>query len=320
MTRTADQGRAGAWASLALSVLCFAAVPLFIRHLAVAQIDPWTVNGMRYGVASVFWLPYVLWHAKNSAIRPLLAAAIVPSAINLIGQILWGLTPYFATASEIGFVVRTSFLFTLLAGLIWLPAERPLARSTGFWAGVALSIVGVCIMYSGALSQVGGTGAAGLILILATALFWGAYSVSVARCLKGYSARLSFGVICSYTSAGLLIPMFIRGTPSTLLHANAKEIAILLVSGFVGIAFSHVLMYRAIHALGAITTSGSNLVMPFLTWLGAWLFLGETMSARQWQGGLIVVAGTLVLIAVQRRISRQASAAEPPAVDPVPGD
>jgi drug/metabolite transporter (DMT)-like permease len=311
--------RLAAYASLGLSVVFFAAVPLFIKHLA-GGLDAWTVNGVRYAVACTIWLPYVARNARHPQLRPLLRAALLPSAVNLIGQVLWGLTPYYASASEIGFVVRTSFLFTLLAGLVWLPSERPLARSAGFWTGVAVSIAGVCLMYAPSLAQAGGASAKGLAVILATALFWGLYSVTISRCLRGYSSRLSFGVICLYTSAGLLVAMLLQGHPGALRTVGARDLAILAVSGYVGIAFSHVLLYRAIHTLGAIAASGANLVMPFLTWLGAWLILGEAMTQRQWQGGMVVVAGTVLLLGSQWRFSRRAAAAETPDVAPLASD
>ncbi|KKK59604.1 hypothetical protein LCGC14_3032730, partial [marine sediment metagenome] len=99
------------------AMMCFGGVPVFLKHLAKQEynLDSWTVNAVRYGVATLFWLPFVVVLGRRSrapragqARRSIWVAAIVPAIPNLIGQVGWALCPYNAEATTIGFVIRTS--------------------------------------------------------------------------------------------------------------------------------------------------------------------------------------------------------------------
>ena len=54
--------------------------------------------------------------------------AIVPSVVNVIGQAGFGVCPYYVPASTLGFILRLSFLFTILFG-----SSCSWPRS-GYWA------------------------------------------------------------------------------------------------------------------------------------------------------------------------------------------
>jgi drug/metabolite transporter (DMT)-like permease len=75
-----------------------------------------------------------------------------------------------------------------------------------------------------------------------------------------------------------------------------------VLSAVIGIACSHVLYYKAIGALGPMVACGAGLTQPFLTWLGAFLLLHETLKPALLAGGLIIVAGVLGLILAQARL------------------
>ena len=47
------------------AMLGFGTIPIFLRHFADV-LDPWTVNGIRYSVGAVFWLPFVLLLQRRS--------------------------------------------------------------------------------------------------------------------------------------------------------------------------------------------------------------------------------------------------------------
>ncbi len=298
-------------ASCLAAIACFSCIPVFLRHLR-HYLDAWTVNAVRYGTAALFWLPTVVllgrrFRSRGGAETPLprrsvWLAAIVPSAVNLLGQVGWALCPYYVNATTIGFVIRTSFLFTAVLGLLFIPSERGLARRPLFGIGLAATIAGVLLMYVQKLTgarPTTGAEAVGLVIILATALFWAAYAVSVRRCLGGYPLRLAFGVVSLYTTAGLLVLMLLLGSYHELGRLAAREWALLVGSGLIGIAFGHVLYHRGIHGVGPIVASGIMMLGPFLTYALAAVVLGEAMTLLQFGGGLAVVAGGLALIKAQ---------------------
>ena len=297
-----------------VAMMCFSSVPVFLRHL-VGHLDAWTVNAVRYATATAFWLPSVAvlgWRFRRRRLsephlprRSIWLVALVPTVPNLLGQVGWATCPYYVDAPTIGFAIRTAFLFTIALGLLFIPAERPLARKPLFFVAAALSMSGILLMYVERLVLNGlaaGAEATGLAIIVATALCWGAYAVAVRRALRGYPFRLAFGVTSLYTTAGLVVLMLVFGNYAALARLPAREWALLVVSAFLGIAFGHVLYYRGIHGIGPIVANGVTLVGPFVTAAIAAAALDERMTTVQWAGGLAVVAAGFLLIRARAQV------------------
>ena len=302
-----------AFAALAAAILFWAGVPLLLK-VFTHRLDAWTVNGVRYVFAALFWLPLVLRHRRDVFMSPLAYEpgggrrvlwrdALVPAVAHVVGQALFGLLPYFNDATVINFVSRSGFLFTTLFGFSMLPDERPLARRPLFWVGFAGTVAGLITMYKGSLGTAT-TSAAGMGLLVLTAAFWGLYSVLVRKCMRGYPIRLGFGLISLYAVPVLLALMFLFGDWRALLHLRLGWWILLWISAVAGISLGHVLFYRAIHTLGPITSEGSLLAIPFVTVLLASFFLDERLRLLQWIGGLLLIGGCLFLILAKAQVTR----------------
>ena len=294
------------------AMCCYAVIPIFLRHFT-KYLDPWTVNGVRYSVSALFWLPYVTVYMQRRrhlpaparpAGRSIWLDALPPAAVNLIGQVGWGLCPYYPgnDPATIAFTIRLSFLFTMLFGFALIPAERPLMKRPLFLCGAAVCLAGLFMMFAQGLAEGGLGSLPGTIILAATTIFWGAYSVSIRRYMGGYPIRAAFGVVGLYTAVALVILMLILGKPGRLADMPAGTWGLLILSAFIGIAFGHVLYYRAIHHLGPIISSGVLLAAPFLTLLGAWIMLGERMGDLQRVGGVTIIAGGICLLKAKAQI------------------
>ncbi len=359
-----DNGRKSAVVSLLAAMAGFGLIPIFLRYFT-DYLDAWTVNGVRYSIGALFWLPFLLFLERdpvtpaekgtgpfcattNAARRcrpagrsgkrrlsplPLMPAdasespgksgtakqrgnervqpadpggrlrpgnvwlnAIVPSVVNVIGQAGFGDCPYYVPASTLGFILRLSFLFTILFGFVFLAEERLLGRKPAFWAGVAVSVLGVVLMFVNKLQGADDASWKVIPIIVGTALAWGGYSVSVRYYMASYSARQSFGVISIYTSAALVALMFLWGKPGLLAALAPKLWGLLMGSALIGIAFGHVLYYRGIHRLGPVVANGIMLITPFVTYLAAALVLREQLDLVELAGGILVVAGGACLV------------------------
>jgi len=302
------------------AMLCFSAVPVFLRHLT-GYLDAWTVNAVRYGVSAVFWLPFVVALSRRSArpvipattprqSRSIFLAALVPSVPNLIGQIGWATCPYYLDAPSIGFLIRTSFLFTALMGFVFIPAERPLIRRPLFAVGTVLCLAGVGGLYAERLGDAGVSGETrwiGLAVVLGTSLCWGGYAVAVRHFLQPYPLRLAFGVVSLYTTAGLVAMALAFGKVHQLASLPPREWLLLIGSAMLGITFGHVLFHRGIHGVGPIIASGVTMAGAFVTYALAVAFLGETMTALQLLGGLGIVAGGLALVRAKAQVETPAA-------------
>ncbi|MHC4715878.1 MAG: EamA family transporter, partial [Planctomycetota bacterium] len=131
------------------ATLCFGGVPPVLRHLRL-YLDPWTVNAVRYSTAALFWLPFTIIMSRRLGATGtarfggnIWIAALIPTVWNILGQVGWAVCPYYAEASTIGFVIRSSFIFTVLTGLAFIPDERQLLRRPVFYMGVVLGVSGV---------------------------------------------------------------------------------------------------------------------------------------------------------------------------------
>lgn len=304
-------------ASLAAAMVSFGVIPIFLSYFA-QFLDAWTVNGVRYSVGALFWLPFLLFLEREAGPgqspapgRSVWRDAIVPSLINIVGQACFGLSAYYVSASTMGFVLRLSFLFTIFFGFLVLAEERRLARSAAFWIGTAASLAGVVALFGENLRAGDARSLEGMAILLVTALSWGGYSVSVRRYVAPYPAWQSFGVISIYTALALVGMMLLWGEPGTLAGIGPGVWAGLIVSALFGIAFGHVLYYRGIHRLGPVVADGIMVITPFVTHLTAAIVLGERLTKREWLGGLVVVVSGGVLVAARAKVEKATLAAAP---------
>jgi drug/metabolite transporter (DMT)-like permease len=297
-------------ACLGASVLCFGVVPVFLRSFTDA-IDNWTANGVRYSVGALFWLPWVLVLSRRHTdeprvVRGVWRAALPPTVINVMGQCGFAACPYFVSASTMGFGLRLAFLFAMLFGFLFVREERRLAGKPFFWAGAALCIGGVGLLFLPRLmAGHDGTSLVGLALLVWTAGCWGGYTVSVRRWMAGYPIRLAFGVISLYTVIPLLVLMALLGDVGALARLSAPRFGLVLVSGLIGVGFAHVLYYRSIHGLGPVVSSGVLMAAPLVTFAGAALALGERMRWLAFQGGVAILLGGVLLVLAKAQTIRQ---------------
>jgi drug/metabolite transporter (DMT)-like permease len=295
---------------LLLAVSFFGSVPLFLKYFT-SFLDAWTVNGIRYGVAAFFWLPFVLRnHKKVSRDHNVWRNAVVPAIVNTLAQIGWALSPYFNDAGFMGFVMRSSFLFATVFGFAFLPQERAVARNPLFWIGGLGIIAGLITIYGGGPRQ-GVTSPIGMAILIGTSACWGLYGVFVRRNMSDYGVRLSFGVISLYTAVMLWIAMFVFGDWMRCLQLESQNWMLLVLSAMIGISFSHVFLYRAIHTLGPVITEGGLSIQPFVTAVGAGIILGERLLPVQWLGGIMLAVSCLCLLSTKyfgsQGISKQSS-------------
>ncbi len=297
---------------LLVALVCFASVPLFLRYLVrFPELDAWTVNAVRYGVAAVIWLPFVVRRlSQRPAELRVWKDAIGSAVVNVIGQMGWALAAYYNEAGVIAFVVRSSFLFAIVYSVILLPSERATVRRPRFWLGAGGIVAGIVCMFGNGFHS-GKSTPLGLLILLITAAAWGMYGVLVKRNLGDYDERVSFAVNSLYTTGVLIVAMFLFGNWRALATVPPKLWLLLIVSALVGVSFSHVLLYRAIHVLGPVVANGASCLQPFLTALGAWLFLDEILFPSQWIGGCLLVGSCIVLLSLKLRRPARAPLPEP---------
>jgi len=289
---------------LAGAMVCFGSVPVFLRSF-IHSLDMWCVNALRYSVGAVFWLPVVVvLSRREGAVEPgrnPWRDALLSSAVNIVAQVGFAACPYYVPAATIGVLMRVSFLSTILLGFLFVEGERRLAKSPAFLLGAALSMAGVVFLFVEGAWREGIGSWVGLLLVVGTAVGYSAYAVAVRRCMSGYPLRLSFGIICLYTTGTLVVLMFLLGDLGQFRDLDGQTWGLLVISGFLGVTTAHVMYHRGIHALGPVIANGMLLATPLVTIVGAILFLDESMTLLQIAGATLVLAGGTFLFAAKNR-------------------
>ena len=297
--RTVLSRRSGVAAFLVV-ILSWASMPLFLKYFT-GLLDGWTVNGVRYTIAALLALPYLLLRVRAGEVSPgLYRDALIPAGCNIAGQICWGLSPYFNHASIMHFIGRSTFLFMIVFGYVLLHEERKLIARPLFWLGALGTVSGVVAMFLGGTAQ-GSTSTTGVLLLLGAGAGWAAYGVAVKRCMGRHSARLSFCVISLYTAPVLLALMFGLGDWPRIATLEAPDWFWIVLSAVTAITLAHTLLYVVIKHYGPIVTDGVLQVIPFVTVVGAYLLFGEVLTGLQWFGGTLLVGGSFALLRAKRQ-------------------
>lgn len=292
------------------TLLSWASIPLFLKFFAkpdpatgLALIDAWTANGWRYGLSALFWLPLLLvaWR-RGKLPAGLLAAALVPTLFNAVGQTLFAWCPYYLDPGFFTFVFRVQIVFVALGAWLLFPGERAVLRNPRFWLGVALVVFGSVglVLFSSTGLAVPQKAFAVAIAVGSGATFAG-YGLAVRYYMTGYPAVLAFGVICQYTAVAVIVLMLLLGRErgADVFQFSGFNWFMLVSSSMIGIAISHVMYYAALARLGVAVSMGIIQLQPVLTGAASMLIFGERLNAAQWACGLVGVAGAIAILSIR---------------------
>jgi drug/metabolite transporter (DMT)-like permease len=291
------------------AMVCWGTVPLFMKYLTVPFKDPWTMNMFRYEVAALLYIPFVIHFTRTGVLtRRLLLKSLFPTIINILGQILWAMAPFHMLPGLMSIFIKTSIIWSTLASLLFFVDERPLVRKIGFWVGVAItvaSIAALSVVQLNPEAKAAEITFTGLTIILACAVFWGLYPVSIKMTFKDTDPRAAFGLLCVNTAAVLIVLGLLKGEPGLLLELPAKPIIIMILSALVGIALSHLTYCFALNTIGVIVATNITMLTPIYTLTLSKIFFGEEISAAKVIFGLILIGGVALITLVRQKTAKE---------------
>jgi drug/metabolite transporter (DMT)-like permease len=276
--------------------------PIFITCLTKC-IDSWTQNFLRYLVSGILLFPFlVISIRKKKFDKSLWRKAIFPAAANITMQSIYAEAFYYINPAFMTLLMKSSIVCTALFSLVFFVDERPLVKSRRFWLGMILSIAGVTgVMYYHADFTAART-MTGIILSLASGLFWAIYTIAARIYFKKSDSIQAFSVTSIYTTIGLGGLTFLFGNFAGSLNMNAWQWSYVVVSSIIGIALSHVLYYAAMRRIGATIPALIILAQPFLVLAFSYFLFGESMNIMQFVSGVILLAGSAIAIWAQEHI------------------
>jgi drug/metabolite transporter (DMT)-like permease len=296
--RSQDSKRGVAVAALLVGAAAIGASALFVK---VSETGP---------VATAFWrvalaLP-ILWAwsvigsrgghvASFAAERRLIVAAGLLFAGDLA---VWHWSIVLTSVANATLLANLAPIFVALA--VWLLyGRRPTAM---FLAGLAAALAGVTVLLGGDF-RAGGGAVLGDVLGVVTAMFYGAYQLTVTRA----RSRTTTAVIMAWSgliTAVALLPVALASGEQILPHSAAgwaKLAGLALISQVAG---QSLIAYAMAH-LPATFSSVGLLAQPVIAAALAWVLLGETLGWVEIGGAIVVLIG--ICIAHRAEIVRRAA-------------
>ena len=287
-------GHAKAVAQALLVTMLWASSWVLIKVGLQADLPPLTFAGLRYTLAFLALLPFVLFNpVQRRALGGLSGATW--RRLALLGVLLYTLTQ---GAQFVGLALLPAATLTLLLNLtpiavavlgVALGGER---ATTVQWGGALLAVLGAVVYFFPMARPQGQTIglAVGMLAMLANAA----------------AALLGRGVNRDDRLSPLVITTVSMGIGGLLLLAagamaqgfgalGPRQWAIIGWLAVANTAFAFTLWNHTLRTLTAVESSIiGNLMLPQIAVL-AWVFLGEALTPRQIAGLALVGAGTLVV-------------------------
>src|SRR5215470_10526103 len=272
-----------------------AAVSIWSGWIVVARLGlrsslaPWDIAALRFGVAGLLMLPFVL--VRGVAVDRLgwggLAAIVLGGAAPVL-LANWGLL--FAPAAHAGalFPGVMPLMVALLAAAV-LREPFTTAKTLGF----ALILPGVLVIVFASGGELGSAQNLGYALFLCAGLAWAFYTVAMRRArLDGLHAA----AISAVGSALLYLPVYSALPGTAIAQASWFDIGLqAFVQGVLTAIISLMLYGKAVGILGASSGAAFAALCPAMTALMAIPVLGEWPQKQDWAAIVLISAGVYIV-------------------------
>jgi drug/metabolite transporter (DMT)-like permease len=278
-----------------LLLLCMAliwGVNFIVVKFATGVFAPLAFNSVRIGLALVILWTIVL--VRGQALprrRDILGMLALGALGNGLYQILWVEGMARTRASDAALLVAASPAFIEMIG--WARGhERVGIRGI---VGIAISLVGIGLVVSGAANGVAGQSTwSGNAFILGSVLCWAFYSVG----LKPFTERVDGLTLSAVTMSGGIVPMVIAGAPSLLAtkwgQVSTAGWAAVAYSGILALVVAYLFWYRGVRVLGPTRASMYSNLQPLFAMAAAWLVLNESPRVMQLAGATCIIGGLVL--------------------------
>lgn len=285
-----SRSRAGYVVALALGLLCWSTVPVFIRYLN-EHLGNFTQNLYRYIAACV-----LLWVLSAALFRRYLSfgrgliVLLGPMAVICVHQLLWVESIRLTSPTTASLLTQFQVVIVGLLAWVFFREERSTILSARFVGGTALALVGVggFILTSGEALK-GSVG--GCFVVLLTAAVWAVYTIVAKAAIRGMHPVVAFTWVCTGVLVFFLVTTPVFGEPGKVLEVPVGVQVALVVSGMIGIALAHLFFYTALSGLSAAVCGTSILVLPLLTGTWSYRVFKEKLSGVQVLFGVLLLVG-----------------------------
>jgi drug/metabolite transporter (DMT)-like permease len=255
----------------------------------IAELPPFTLACARVAIGALALAPLAVLRHRPAARLPWRSLVV----LALIGVAFYYAAFNMAikhTSAVQGALVQSSIpAATALTAVLWLREHATAIR----WLGIALSVSGVLIVFSGSATDGSEHALFGNILMFTTVLAWGLYT-SIAKRVAEFDPVVLTAIIMAI-GAAMLAPfaayeLIGHGWPTLSMKGWAGLIYLgAVASGAAYVLYNHALWHMDASQAGAY----SNLI-PIVGVLTGVVVLGETLTFRAILGGVVVLLGVWI--------------------------
>jgi drug/metabolite transporter (DMT)-like permease len=268
---------------------------IFVK-MALKDLGPLTIGGLRYFIGFLFLLPFILKSRRRLSFSRTawLQLFIIGFSSYTVANsaMFWSLI--YLPATTVSFMMGLNALLVFIGGVIWLK-EIPNLRQT---IGIVITMAGTGMFFSSGLKPGEPTG----ILLMSVALLcftiFGILGRNTARAQTVDTLSLTAIPLAIGGGLLLLIAIPIEGIP----HASIQSWGLVLWLAAINTSLAYVL-YN--HSLQVLTAFEMNILLnlaPIGTAIMGWFLLNEHLTSIQFIGMIVVIIGVGL---VQRKAIRK---------------
>jgi drug/metabolite transporter (DMT)-like permease len=253
------------------------------------SLKPWDITAIRFGVAGLILLPYLL--KKGVAVDRLgwmgLAAIMLgggaPMVLVSYGGLLFAPAAHAASLYTALIPLYVAILAAVVLGEAFTVAKR---------IGLVLIVAGVLGIVWSAGGTIGTRQNIGHAMFIGAGMLWACYVVAMRKArLEGLHAA----AIAAVGSLITYVPMYVIISGNRLFNAPWPDLALqAFVHGLLVAVISFFCIGRAVSILGASNGSAFAALAPAITALLAIPILGEWPATSDWIAMLLISGGVYV--------------------------
>jgi drug/metabolite transporter (DMT)-like permease len=258
--------------------------------IVIGVVPPLTLAFLRVAIGALVLAPLALARHRRSPRRLPWGSLLL---LGLIGvtfyYLMFNLAIRYISASQGALVQSCIPAITALCAVVLL-GERATALR---WAGIALSMLGIAVVFSGGESTSGEHAVLGNLLMFATVVAWGVYT-ALAKRIAHIDALVMTAALTAIGGAALLpfaaVEMIGRPVPELTPLAWAAIVYLgALASGLAYVTYNNALSHMDAGQAGVYTN-----IIPIVGVLTGVIVLDEPLSWRAVAGGIIVLIGVWI--------------------------
>ena len=277
------------------SLYGLAYVSIWVSWIVAAQLGlrtslkPWDITAIRFGVAGLILLPYLL--KKGLAVDRLgglgIAAIVVgngaPAILLGYAGLLFAPAAHAASLLTALIPLPVAILAAVVLGEAFTVAKR---------IGLAAIVTGALLIVWGAGGTIGSRQNIGHALFISTATLCACYTVAMRKSRLG---GLHAAAISAVGSLITYVPVYAMIFGTSLFNAPWRDIALQgFVQGLLTAVVSTCLYGRAVSILGASNGSAFAALAPAMTALVAIPLLGEWPATSDWIAMVLISGGVYI--------------------------